>query len=184
MKSGTCSGSRHAVLGADDLGRDLLGPVAAGALEEHADVLAGALEHVAVAREDQRPPTGRGLDLGERVQQVVGLEILGAGHDPPERLVELGRLAPLPLEGVGHRRAVGVVGGERLHAVLARLGAEAEDDGPRVVLLHAPQDLVDRAEQRVDRVAVVVGDRVGQSEEGAVEQRRGVADQQRLGHDV
>jgi hypothetical protein len=77
-----------------------------------------------------------------------------------------------------------VVGRERLDAVLARLGAEAEHDGARVVLLHAPQDLVDGAEQRVDRVAVVVGDRVGQREERAVEQRRGVADQQGLGHGI
>ena len=102
-------------------------------------------------------------------------------HAPAERLVEARGALPLPLERVGHRRPVGVVGGIGLHAVLARLGAEAPDNRARVVLLHAPQDLVDRAEQRVDGMAVVVGDRVRQREEGAIEHGGAVDDKQGFG---
>ena len=42
-------------------------------------------------------------------------------------------------ELVGHRRAVGVVGGEAPLAVRRRLGAEAQDDGARGVALDGPQ---------------------------------------------
>ena len=54
-------------------------------------------------------------------------------------------------EVVGHLGALGVVAGEELDAVVGGVGAEAEDDGARLVLLDLAQDQVRVAEQRVDR---------------------------------
>jgi hypothetical protein len=148
MKSGTCSGVIP---------------------EQHSDRSVRALEHVAVAGEDQRLPAGRGLQLGERAEQVVGLEIRRRDHLPTQSLVQARRPRPLPLQRSRHVGPLGVVGGIRLLAVFGGLGAEAEHHGARRVLLHAPQHLVDGAEQRVDGIALRVGDRVGQRIERAVE---------------
>ena len=70
----------------------------------------------------------------------------------------------------------------RLDAVVRRLLPEAHDHGPRLVLLHAPQRLVDRAEQRVDRPPLRALDLVGHGVEAAVEQPGGVAQQERRSH--
>ena len=59
----------------------------------------------------------------------------------------------------------------------AEAEAEAEDDGARVVVGDHAEDHVERAEQGVDRLAVLVRDRVGQRVEGAVEQMGGVRDE-------
>jgi hypothetical protein len=69
-----------------------------------------------------------------------------------------------------------------LDAVVGGLLAEAQDDGARRVLLDGLQDEVGDAEQRVDGRALVVGDRLGQRVEGAVEQRGGVDGEQRTRH--
>ena len=94
-------------------------------------MLADALVHVAVAGHDQRLAAGGDLDLGERAEQVVGLEAGRGLLRPAEAGEELGRLLELPGERVGDRRAVGVVGGVELGAVVRGLGAEAQDDRPR-----------------------------------------------------
>jgi hypothetical protein len=93
-----------------------------------------------------------------------------AQHDPVEGAEELGRVAPLGHELRGHVDAVGVVGGVELDAVVRGLLAEAQHDRPRRVLLDGLEHEVRDAEQRVDRRAGVVGDRLGQRVEGAVEQ--------------
>ena len=104
-----------------------------------------------------------GLALDRRVgaEQVVGLEIVVVRHGPPEGAEELGRVVPLRDELLRHLRAVGVVGLVELLAVLRRLGAEAEDDGARVVVLDLAQDEVRGAEQGVHRPPVRALDRVG-----------------------
>ena len=53
---------------------DLLGAPRAGLDVEHGDRVVGALEHVAIAAQDQRPATGRRLEPGVGAEQVVGLE--------------------------------------------------------------------------------------------------------------
>ena len=138
-----------------------------------------ALEHVAVAREEQRLAAGGDLELGERPEQVVGLEVADRRAVPAERAEERGRVAPLALELGRHRRAVGVVGGEGVGPVVGRLGAPAEHDRARLVALDDEEDEVRHPEQRVDRVAVVVGDALGQREERAVHERGGVDGEQR-----
>ena len=164
------------------LGVHLVRPLLARALEQDGDGVVHALEHVAVAGEYQRVAAGLGLGDGQRVQEVVRLEILVVRHGPAERAVEVRRPLPLRLQLVGDGRTVGVVVRVRLDAVLGGLGPEAEHHGARRVLLDAPQGLVGRAEQRVDRHPVVVGDRVGQRVEGAVQEVGSVGDEQGLRH--
>ena len=93
------------------------------------------------------------------------------------------RLRPLDREALGHRRAVGVVGGVGLGAVVGGLGAEAVHDRARLVLLDHLEHRVGRAEQRVDGLAVRPRDRVGEREERSVEQVGGVGDEEWAGHD-
>ena len=158
----------------DLLGAHLVGSLLARALEQDRDPVARALEHVAVAGEDLRAPAGRHLRLRVGVHQVVGLERVVRGDRPAERLVERRGLLPLVREVVRHRRAVRVVRRVELGAVVGGLLPEAAHDRARLVALDAPQELVDRAQQGVDRPAVAVRDRIGQREERAVEQVRGV----------
>ena len=154
------------------------------AREQDGDGVADALEHVAVAGEQQRAAAGGALGGGQR--RRAGRRPRGRPRRadvPAERAEEAARVAPLVGELVGHRRAIGVVGRIGRRAVGRGLRAEAEDDGPRVVLLDGLQQQVGRSEQRVDRPAVGVGDRLRQGEERAVEQRRRVDGEQRGGHE-
>src|ERR1700756_3429950 len=68
----------------------------------------------------------------------------------------------------------GPVGGGR--------GAEADDDRPWPAVGGDPQDQVDRAQQRVDRMPVGVLDGVREREERAVQDKRSVDREQGLGH--
>ena len=175
-------GRRDAVALLDLGGAHLVRPLLAGALEQDRDPVAGALEHVAVAGEDHRVPARVRLAARVRVHQVVGLERVVGGHGPAERLVERGRALPLVRERVRHVRAVRVVRRVELGAVRGRFLTEAAHDRARLVAVDAPQQLVDGAEQRVDRPALAVGDAVGQREERAVQQVRRVGEQQGLWH--
>ena len=107
-------------------------------------------------------PPGGLLGGGERAEQVVGLEVVGVGDRPAERLVERGRQLPLVGQVVRHRRAVGVVRRVAPRCGRRRLGPEAHHHGARLVALDAPQRRVDRAQQRVDGPPVGARDRVGQ----------------------
>jgi hypothetical protein len=111
------------------------------------------------------------------VHQVVGLELVVRRDRPAERLVERRRLLPLMREVVWHRRAVCVIRRVQLGAVVRGLLSEAAHDRARLVALDAPEQLVDGAEQRVDRPVVGALDRVGQREEAAVEQMGRVGEQ-------
>ena len=161
------------------------GPFAftAGLDVEDRDPLVGALVHVAVAGHQQRPAAGLRLAAGVGAEQVVGLEVVAGRHGPAEGLEEIAGGGELGREVVGHRRlALGVVGGVELGPVGGGVGAEAEDDGARLVQLDLAQDQVGGAEQGVDRLAVAADDRVRQRVEGA-EQHRGRVDcKQRAGH--
>jgi hypothetical protein len=171
----------HAVALAHVGGPDRLGLALAGR-PQHRDVVGDALEHVAVAGEEQRVPAGRRLGLRQAAEQVVGLERLVAQDGPVERLEEVLRVVPLRHELLGHVDAVGVVGRVELDAVVGGLLAEAQDHGPGRVLLDGLEHEVGDAEQRVDRRALVIGDGLGQRVEGAVEQRGRVDGEQRTGH--
>ena len=76
----------------------------------------------------------------------------------------------------------GVVAVEQLHAVVGRVGAEAEHHRARLVLLDLAQDQVRGAEQRVHRLPVRALDRVGQRVEGAEQHRGGVDDEEGTWH--
>ena len=67
-----------------------------------------------------------------------------------------------------------MVGLVQLDAVVGGVGPEAHRDGARLVQLDLPQKDVRGAEQRVDRLAGRVGDRLRQRVEGAEEERWGV----------
>ncbi len=87
-------------------------------------------------------------------EEVVGLEGRVAAHRPVEAFEEALRALPLRDEPLRHLGAVGVVGGQELLAIGGSLGAEAQDDCSRVVLLDLGEDQVGRAEERVDRDAL------------------------------
>ena len=125
---------------------------------------------------------GLRLDRRVRAEQVVGLVVVALRDVPAERLVQVGRSLPLRRELVGHRRPVGVVAVEQLDAVLGGVDAEAHDHRARLVQLDLAQHDVDRAEQRVDRPPVVVGDRLRQRVERPVQERGSVDDEQRACH--
>jgi len=163
--------------------RPHLGEALARLLHQHVHLVGDALEHVAVAGEDQRAAAPALLGERERVHEVVGLEPVVVEHGPAERLPERPRLRPLDREAVGHRRAVGVVGGVGLGAVGGGLGAEAVHDRARLVLLDHLEHRVGRAQQRVDGPAVGPRDRVGEREERSVEQVGGVGDEEWTGHE-
>ncbi len=127
------------------------------------------------------PPASRSR-VGERAEEVVGLEVPRVEDPPAERAEEVPGLRPLVRERVGHGRAVGVVAREVVRAVGRGLRAEAEDDRARGVRLDGLQDEVRAAEQRVDGLPLRVLDRVREREERAVEQRRRVDGEQRGGH--
>ena len=78
------------------------------------------------------------------------------------------------LEPLRHLGPLGVVAVEQLDAVVGGIGAEAEHDGPRVVLLDLPQHEVRGAEQGVDRRVAPALDRLRQGVEGAEEHGRRV----------
>ena len=160
-------------------GVDILESSPAHLQEHHRRPGVGALVHVAVAGQDQRPPTRGGLDRRERAEQVIGLDRLDGGAAPPKRVEELNRMIELPLECVGHRRAGGVIRRVQLDAVGRRLRPEADDDRAWVAIADQPQQHVGAAEQRVDRPRVDPLDRVGQREERAVQEERAVDDDQR-----
>ena len=173
---------RDAVALLDLLRAHLVRPLLPRALEQDRDPVARALEHVAVAGEDLRQPARGHLRLGVGVHEVVGLEVVVAHDRPAERLVERRRALPLVGQRVGHRRAMGVVGRIEVGPVGGRLLSEAAHDGARLVALDAPQELVDRAEQRIDGPAVGAGDGVREREEPAIEQMGRVGEQQGLRH--
>ena len=108
------------------------------------DLIADALVHVAIAGDDQRLPARRGLNLGQRPQQVVGLEGVAAHALPAKLLEETRRLGELPVEVVGRRGPGSVVVGIGLDAVSRRLGAEAEHDRPRPTIGGHAQGYVGR----------------------------------------
>ena len=78
----------HAVAALDLGGVDELGPAARG--QQHLHAVAGALEEVAVAGEDQRLAAGPRLGRGVGAEQVVGLDAVVRGDLPAERAVEAG----------------------------------------------------------------------------------------------
>jgi acyl dehydratase len=129
--------------------------------------------------EQQRRAAGLGLLVGQRAEQVVGLQRVVDERRPPERLEE--GLAEVELVGeVGvQRRAVLVVAREQLLAVDGRLRAVAQDDRARVVALDRLEDEVRRAQQGVARALVGPGDRARQREERPEEQVRPVDGEQR-----
>jgi hypothetical protein len=153
----------------------------AGSREQDRDALAHALEHVAVAGEEQRAAAGRHLGLGEAAKQVVGLQVARVQRRPAEGAEERRRALPLPCQLVGHRRPVGVVAGVQLDPVGRGFGAEAHDHGARRMALDGLQHEVRATQQSVDRVSVAVGYRARQREERAVQQRGGVDGDQRSG---
>ena len=106
----------------------------------------------------------------------------GDDETPPKRREQRRRVRELPGERLGDLGPVGVVRREQLDPVRSRLGAEAHHDRPRAEVRGDPQQKVDRAEQRVDRLPVEPEDRVGQRVERAVEHVRRVDGDQRTGH--
>ena len=101
---------------------------------------------------------------------------VGVRHDlPAERLVQRGRALPLLGEAVRHRRAVRRDSAGRPRCGSPPSPARSSRRRRAARTVHAPQRLVDRAEQRVDRPPVAVRDGVRQREEPAVEQRAGAA---------
>ena len=170
------------VLLLDRRGVNRLGALAAGSRVEHGDRLRRALEHVAVAGEQQRRAPGLGLEPGVGAEQVVGLERLVGGDLPAEGAEEVGGVCPLVNEVLGHLGPLGVIAVEQLDAVGRCLGAEAEHDRARLVNLDLAQDEVRRAEQGIDRLAVGALDRVGQGEERPVKERGCVDCEQGPGH--
>ncbi len=128
-----------------------------------------------------RPPASTSASANAP-EQVVGLQVIRGRGEPAEGGEQLRGVLELPVQRVGHRRAVGVVGGIQLGPVGGGLGAEADDDRPRAAVGGDPQDQVDGAQQRVDGVAVGVGDRVRQREERAIQDERAVDREQRSGH--
>ena len=173
---------RHAVAFAHLVRVDDVGTSGAAAQIEHGDRVRRALEHVAVAGEDQRLAAGLGLDPRERAEHVVGLHIDGRQRGPAERVEEVRGGGELAVERVRGRLPVGVVWLVELGAVGGRLLAEAQHDGAGRTSFELEQDQVGRAEQGVHRPALAVGDRIRQGVEGAEEQRRSVDDEQRVAH--
>ena len=142
------------------------------------DRVGHALEHVPVARQDQRAAARLLLEQAQRPHHVVRLVLGGVDDVPAQRPVQVGGLLPLVGQVVGHLGPVGVVGRVGLRPVLRGLGAEAHDHRAGLEALDAPQGLVDRTEQRVDRPVVGARDRVGQPEERPVEQVGSVGDEE------
>ncbi len=172
MKSGTCAGVdavAPAHLGRVDPLRPLLAPAAQ---QRHADVGGRALEQVAVAGQDHRLAAGGLLLQRVGAQQVVGLQLGVVRAGPAHGLVQRRRALPLPRQVARHRRAVGVVGGVEIGAVGRGVRAHAADGGAGALLLGRRQDRVDRAQQRVHRLALGAVDLVRQREERPVEQVR------------
>ena len=158
------------------LGRvDALGPLLAAAAEQQdGHLLRGRLEHVPVAREHQGGPAGLLLDPRQGAHHVVRLQHVRDAHPPPEGPEEVGRQRELVRQVVRNRRPVGVVGGVALHPVCGRVGPEAAHRRAGILLLRDGQDRVHRPQQSVHRPAVGALDRVGEGEEGPVEQVRRV----------
>ena len=105
-------GGLDAVARADAIGADLDRPVLRPGREENSDRVGDALEHVAVAGEQERGAAGLLLDRGEAAEQVVRLQLLVPDERPAEGPEERPGVGPLGLELVGHLGAVGVVGRE------------------------------------------------------------------------
>ena len=165
MKSGTSSGTDPVAL--DDLGGvDLL--KAARALLEIDDRDRLGLAHWYMSRSpvmiSARPPAADSASASDPSRSSAS-----SSSEPIETQPNASNSAAdaveLPLQRVGHRRPRRVIVGIQLLAVDRRLGAPADDDRARPCVGRDPQDQVDGAEQRVDRMAVAVGDRVRQREE-------------------
>jgi hypothetical protein len=97
----------------------------------------------------------------------------------PKAAKKAGASAHWASSSAGIGGPLGVVAAVELHPILRRLGAEADHHGPRGVGLDGGEDEVGRAEQGVDGLAVGARDGLGEGEEGAVKQRRGVDREQR-----
>jgi hypothetical protein len=99
------------------------------------------------------------------------------GDPPAEGCEEARRVSPLGYELIGHLRPIAVVAAEQLDSIGRRVGPEAEDHCPGVMLLDLAEDEVRGAEQRVHRAAVGARDRLRKREERPVEHRGRVDDQ-------
>src|SRR5205807_7744968 len=123
-----------------------------GALPTGPDVQDGhgvghALEHVAVAGEDQRRPASLLLRAREGPERVGGLERVVRGEVPAERVEERAGGLELWLELVRDLRPCRVVWRVELEAIGGGIGAEAHRDRAWAVALHLPEDQVHGPEQ-------------------------------------
>ena len=102
--------------------------VGATARRQHADRGRDQLHGVEVAGDDQGLGTGGGCLAGQRADDVVGLEALDLVDGDAEGVDHLVHALELLRQRLGHRRPVGLVGGEALVAEGGR--GEVEGDGP------------------------------------------------------
>ncbi len=140
---------------------------------QHGHPLVHRLVHVAIAGDDERRAARLRLHLRERVNQIVGLVILAALHDPAERAEQSRRQVELRLQLRRHRRPMCVVGRIGRRPVVRALRAEADHHGARGVRLGDRQQRVGHSQERV------VGDGPGDTEERAIEQIRCVDREER-----
>jgi hypothetical protein len=162
--------ARHHLLRPHALGTAL----AAAAEQQHRNRFGGALEHVAIAREDQCDAPGFLLDARKRSEQIVGLQAVVVVHDPAERLVETWRERPLMGQIGWHGGPVGVIARVELHAVGRGVRPEAAHHRTCVLLGGHRQNRVRAAEQRVHRTTVCSLDLVGEAVESPVHEVRGI----------
>ena len=139
-------------------------------------VLGGELVHVAVAGKEEHLVAGGLAAAREGAQDVVALPALELADGHVEGGKELLDHGELLVQRRVHRRALGLVLREHLHADARFAAVEGADDAVRLEGADHLYEHVEEAEQRVGRAAVRRRHRLADGVEGAVHERVAVDD--------